>query len=315
MNWQPTASRETLVLRARILATIREFFAAANVLEVDTPVIGHAGAGDPALKSIAVTLNGQVLYLQTSPESAMKRLLAAGSGDIYQLGKAFRDDEQSRLHRPEFTLLEWYRLGYDHHRLMDEVAALVAKVLPQVSLSRASFASLCDRCGAPDPHLADTGVLADYAAAHGLRLSVAETTDRCLLLDFLMSEVLRDAWPPGTGGFVYEFPVEQAAYASLLPGPPAVAARFELVIDGIEIANGWQELCDPELQRERYLVEAGLRQQRGLPPMPADARLLAGLAHGLPACAGVALGVDRLVLLAAAAEDLSEVLAFGADIS
>ena len=312
MSWRPTASRSTLARRSEILASLRAHFTAAGVLEVDTPLLGAAGAGDPAIASCAVDLNGRRHYLQTSPESAMKRLLAAGSGDIYQLCKAFRAEEQSPIHRCEFTLLEWYRLGYDHHRLMDDVAALVRRVLPGVVLERASFAALSARAGGPDPHRATTPELAAWAHAIGLQMGAADAGDRVLLLDLLLSEVVRRAWPSG-GGFVYDFPVEQAAYARIRDGDPPLASRFELVLDGIELANGWHEVNDGQTQRARHAAESVARRARGLPDMPPDPGLLAALESGLPDCAGVALGIDRLVMLACAARDLGAVLAFGAE--
>lgn len=313
MAWRPTASRSTLTRRSELLATIRAHFARARVLEVDTPLLGTAGAGDPAIASCAVELSGRRHYLQTSPESAMKRLLAAGSGDIFQLCKAFRVEEDSPLHRCEFTLLEWYRLGFDHHRLMDDVATLMQRLLPGVVLERASLAALSARAGGPDPHLATTPELAAWARARGLQLSGPDAADRVLLLDLLLSEVVRHAWPAGRGGFVYDFPVEQAAYARIRDGEPSLASRFELVFDGVELANGWHEVTDPLTQRARHAAEAAARHARGLPDMPPDPRLLAAIEAGLPDCAGVAVGVDRLVMLACAARDLGAVLAFGAE--
>lgn len=313
MDWRPTAARAALVRRAAILDALRAYFAAAGVLEVDTPLIGRAAAGDPAIASVAVDVAGRTRYLQTSPESAMKRLLVAGSGDIFQICKAFRLEEDSAIHRCEFTLVEWYRLGFDHHDLMDDVAALVARVLPDLRLARASCAELARRCAAPDPHTAATAELAAWARDLGLQMSAADAADRTLLLDLLLSEIVRRAWPPGEGGFVYDFPVEQAAYARLGAGTPPVAARFELVIDGIEIANGWHEIADAASQRERHAQEAAARRARGLPVCEPDPGLMAALSHGLPDCAGVALGVDRLVMLACGAQDLAAVLAFGRD--
>jgi lysyl-tRNA synthetase class 2 len=313
MNWRPTASRAALARRAGILGEIRAHFAREGVLEVDTPLLGIAGAGDPAIESVALEFDGRRHYLQTSPESAMKRLLAGGSGDIFQICKAFRREERSPLHRCEFTLLEWYRLGFDHHRLMDDVAALVARVLPGLRLARASFAELSARCGAPDPHRAPTAALAEFAHDVGLRLSPGDSGDRVLLLDLLLSELVRRAWPPGEGGFVYDFPLEQAAYARVRDETPPVASRFELVIDGVELANGWHELKDLAVQRARHDGEHAARHARGQQAMPPDPRLLEALAAGLPDCAGVALGVDRLVMLALAGRDIAAALAFADD--
>ncbi len=313
MSWRPTASRAALARRAEILAEVRAHFASERVLEVDTPLLGSAGAGDPAIESVALDLDGRRYYLQTSPESAMKRLLAGGSGDIYQVCKAFRREERSALHRCEFTILEWYRLGFDHHRLMDDVAALINRVLPRLRLDRASFAELSARCGAPDPHLASTAALAGFARDVGLRLSPADAGNRVMLLDLLLSELVRRAWPAGEGGFVYDFPLEQAAYARVRDETPPVASRFELVVDGVELANGWHELNDLAAQRARHDAEHAARIARGQQPMPPDARLLAALAAGLPDCAGVAIGVDRLVMLALAGTDIAGALAFAAD--
>lgn len=313
MNWRPTAGPAALRRRAELLATCRRYFDEQGVLEVETPLIGAAGAGDPAIASLAVEHDGRRRWLQTSPESAMKRLLAGGSGDIFQICKAFRDDAAGPLHRAEFTLLEWYRLGFDHHRLMDDVAALVARVLPAIRLERAPFAALCARCGAPDPHRAGTATLAEWARASGLELADADAADRVLLLDFLLSEVVRRAWAPGGGGFVYDFPAEQAAYARVRGGQPPVASRFELVVGGVEVANGWHELTDPGEQRARHAAEARARAAHGLPAQPPDPRLLAAFDAGLPACAGVAIGIDRLLMLACNADDIAQVLAFGND--
>jgi lysyl-tRNA synthetase class 2 len=313
VNWRPTASLAALRRRAELLATVRGHFAAQGVLEVETPLLGDAGAGDPAIASVAVVCGGRRRWLQTSPESAMKRLLAAGSGDIYQLCKAFRDEPAGPLHRTEFTILEWYRLGFDHHRLMDDVAALVGRVLPGLCLAREPYAGLSARCGAPDPFRAPTEQLADWARARGLTLTDADANDRTLLLDFLLSEVVREAWTNGRGGFVYDFPPEQAAYATLRDEDPPVASRFELVIDGVEIANGWQELTDPLAQRARHAAEAAARTAHGLPLQSPDPRLLAAFDAGLPPCAGVALGIDRLAMLATGARDLAAVLACGDD--
>jgi lysyl-tRNA synthetase class 2 len=313
MTWRPTGSRAALLRRGEVLAEIRAHFAGENVLEVDTPLLGTAGAGDPAIESVALDLDGRRYYLQTSPESAMKRLLAAGSGDIYQICKAFRREERSPLHRCEFTILEWYRLGFDHHRLMDDVAALVNRVLPRVRLARASFAALSARCGAPDPHLAPTRELAEYARDVGLQLSATDAGDRVMLLDLLLTELVRRAWPAGEGGFVYDFPLEQAAYARVRAAAPPVASRFELVIDGVELANGWHELNDLVAQRARHDAEHAARIARGQPPMPPDPRLMAALGAGLPECAGVAIGIDRLVMLALGESDIAGALAFAAD--
>ncbi len=314
MDWRPTAARPALLARAALLQQIRQHFATAGVMEVDTPLLGLTGAADPALKSIAVPCADGTRYLQTSPEFAMKRLLAAGAGDIYQICKAFRGEEQSRLHRGEFTMLEFYRLGFDHHRLMDEVALIVGFALPQRTLERLTVAALAARLACPDPHLADTATLADFARGEGAVLSPADAADRVLLLDFLLEHLVRLGLGSGQAAFLYDFPLEQRAYARVRPGAPPVAERFELIIDGVELANGYHEVTDAETQAALFAREAALRAARGLPPPLLDQQLLAALDSGLPPCAGVALGIDRLLMLALGATDLSPVMAFGRDL-
>ncbi len=282
-------------------------------MEVDTPLLGHTGAADPAIGSLALDLPNGRRFLQTSPEFAMKRLLAAGSGDIYQLCKAFREEEHSPLHRGEFTLLEWYRVGFDHHQLMDEVTALLGLFWPRRTLERLTIAQLAQQVGAPDPHLSSTQALASYARECGMVLCLATANDRSLLLDFLLTQLVRVGLPVGRAAFIYDFPVEQAAYARVRPQLPPVAERFELVVDGVELANGYHELCDPVAQRARHAQEAALRATRGLAPPLIDERLLAALTAGLPACAGVALGIDRLLMLHEGAASVGEVMAFGAE--
>lgn len=314
MDWRPTAARPALLARAALLQRIRQHFAASGALEVDTPLLAHAGAADPALQSIAVPCADGTRYLQTSPEFAMKRLLAAGAGDIYQICKAFRGEEQSRLHRGEFTMLEFYRVGVDHHRLMDEVAAIVNLALPGRSLARLTVAELAASLDCPDPHRADTPTLAAFARADGVMLSAADAADRVLLLDFLLEKLVREGLGPGRAAFLHDFPVEQGAYARVRPGPPAVAERFELIVDGVELANGYHEVTDAPTQQALFAGEAALRAARGLPPPVRDERLMAALAVGLPPCAGVALGIDRLLMLSLGASELGDVLAFGADL-
>lgn len=314
MDWRPTAARPALLARAALLASIRRHFADAGVLEVDTPLLARAGAADPALQSIAVPCADGTRFLQTSPEFAMKRLLAAGAGDIYQICKAFRGEEQSRLHRGEFTMLEFYRLGFDHHQLMDEVAAIVGLALPGRAIERLTVAGLAASLGCPDPHLSDTPTLAAFACAEGALLSAADAADRVLLLDFLLEKLVREGLGQGRAAFLHDFPVEQGAYARVRPGPPPVAERFELIVDGVELANGYHEVTDAPTQQALFAREAALRAARGLPLPVLDECLLGALAAGLPPCAGVALGIDRLLMLSLGASDLGEVLAFGADL-
>lgn len=316
-DWAPTAGPGALRLRARLLAAVRAFFAERGVLEVETPVLGTATVTDPHLHSLATTSG---LFLQTSPEYPMKRLLAAGSGPIYQLARAFRDGEAGRRHNPEFTLLEWYRTGFDHHRLMDEVEELLAAVLgerlpggPSGKGERLPYAEAFRRHAGVDPFADGTERLAE--AARELAGKDGGRTpdlgdDRDAWLDLLMATAVGPALGRERPTFVHGFPPSQAALARVRE---SVAERFELFVSGLELANGFHELTDPGEQRRRFERDLAVRRERGLPEPAVDERLLAALEAGLPASAGVALGFDRLVMLAAGADSIREVLAFPAD--
>lgn len=288
--------------RARLLAALRAFMAARGILEVETPVLSAYGNPDPHLDN----LTAGDYYLHTSPEFAMKRLLAGGSGPIYQICKVFRGGEAGRLHQPEFTLLEWYRTGFDHHGLMDEVDALLADLGLAASV-RLTYAGVFREWTGLDPHRAADAELAVKARALGL---AGSGWDRAGLLDFLFSHGVMPALGRERPCLVYDFPACQAALARIRPGQVPVAERFELFINGIEIANGYNELRDYSEQESRFRQENRRRRERGLPAVAADVRLLAALAAGLPACAGVALGVDRLLMALTGAEGIDDVLAF-----
>jgi lysyl-tRNA synthetase class 2 len=313
-DWRPTAALITLHRRAQILAGIREYFAAAEVLEVETPQLMRTASPDPALQSFSVrslapgetSLSG---FLQTSPEFAMKRLLAAGSGDIYQLCHAFRVEHPGRHHLAEFTLLEWYRIGFDHHRLMDEVESLVGAILPAAKFVRRSYAEVFREGLQLDPHCANTADLAAAATAAGIELGAA-SDDRSILLDALFGALFLRDCPRSQALFVYDFPVEQAAYARIERGPPSVAQRFELLIGGIEIANGYFEVTEYGEQVQRHEIENRRREALGLPVIAVDQQFLSALRAGLPMCSGVALGIDRLVLLATDLDGVGQCVAF-----
>ncbi len=324
---------------------MRTFFAERGVLEVETPLLGSATVPDLHIHSLVTELGepgrpaGQVrrtLYLQTSPELAMKRLLAAGSGPIYQLGRAFRDGEAGRRHNPEFTLLEWYRPGFDHHRLMNEVEALLdATVGDRLAVrpaQRLTYAQAFERHAGIDPFRDPPerlrAAVARAGAAPSDRLPDLGD-DRDAWLDLLMTTTVepRLGWEgdPAEGRpratFVHDYPASQAALARVRPGAggepgePAVAERFELYVAGVELANGFHELADPEEQRRRFEADLAQRRARGLAEVPLDERFLAALEAGLPASAGVALGFDRLVMLATGAESIAEVMAFNVDLA
>ncbi|MDQ5909465.1 MAG: elongation factor P--(R)-beta-lysine ligase [Pseudomonadota bacterium] len=320
-TWRPGADLATLRLRAELLARIRAFFAARGVLEVETPLLSAAAITDPHLASFATVYAGpgprygQTLYLQTSPEFPMKRLLAAGSGCIYQIARVFRDGEAGRRHNPEFTLLEWYRVGFDHHRLMDEVAelatALLEDRLPLAEPERLSYQEAFERYLGLNPHRTSVTELADCAERCGVSIPPGmPEADVDPWLDLLLTQRIESQLGQGRLCFIYDYPASQAALARLRPGDPPVGERFELYLGGIELANGFHELGDAVEQRRRFEAENAARQAQGLPVMPVDEHLLSALASGLPECAGVALGVDRLAMLAAGKTSLAEALAF-----
>ncbi|HSL17494.1 MAG TPA: elongation factor P--(R)-beta-lysine ligase [Methylomirabilota bacterium] len=318
-DWRPTASLETLRLRAEILGAIRSFFAGRGILEVETPLLAAAPVTDLHLAALSCRYRGPGhdeglrLWLQTSPEFAMKRLLAAGSGPIYALDKAFRDGEAGSRHNPEFTLLEWYRPGWDHHRLMDEVEDLLTVVLGSSDAERLTYAEAFRRHAGVDPFHDPVAALAARAADLLGHTPPDLGDDRDAWLELLLSHAVEPRIGRGGPTFVYDFPASQAALARVRPGDPPVAERFELFLEGVELANGYHELGDPAEQRRRFEADLAERRARGLPEVPVDERLLAALAHGLPDCAGVALGVDRLVMLAAGATRIDQVITFPVD--
>lgn len=314
-EWRPTASLDSLRLRARVLEQIRDFFMRRGVLEVETPTLCAAATLDPNIDSLhsRVTAGGTVrpLYLHTSPEFAMKRLLAAGSGSIYQVCKVFRDGEAGRLHNPEFTLLEWYRVGYDHHGLMDEVETLLREILGSEPARRHSYHEVFHRFTGVDLASATDAALHQCAVEFGLAAAAERPAEgRDLYLNFLMSHVVTPHLGHDAPVFVYDFPVTQAAMARVRSGTPPVAERFELFVNGVELANGYHELTDTDEQRYRFEQERRRRRLAGRPVVDGDDRLLAAMKSGLPDCAGVALGVDRLLMLRAGVDHIDDVLSF-----
>lgn len=316
-DWRPTAPLANLRARARLLADIRGFFQQAGVLEVETPACSFHAGTDPSLASFHLDYTGpgaqgRALYLHTSPEFPMKRLLAAGSGPIYQICKVFRNGERGRLHNPEFSLLEWYRPGFDHHHLMDEVAELVNAVLPEPRpVERFTYGALFRLHLAIDPHLASVDELKACAQSQGISgVADLDLPGRDAWLDLLLIHCIEPELGRGSLCFVYDYPASQASLARVRPGEPPVAERFELYMEGVELANGFHELADAAEQRWRFEQDLARRRVEGLPEVPMDEGLLAALEAGLPDCSGVALGIDRLLMLIAGAKRLDEVLAF-----
>ncbi|EKE73020.1 EF-P lysine aminoacylase EpmA [Gallaecimonas xiamenensis] len=317
-HWQPQCSLDALKRRARLFADIRAFFAARQVLEVDTPVLSQGSISDPHIEVMTSTYTGPLapegltLYLQTSPEFAMKRLLAAGSGCIYQLGKVFRNEEAGRRHNSEFCMLEWYRLGFDHHQLMDEIRDLLVAVagLDAASIEKVSYLEAFQRTLGINPHTASLEQLQALAQQHA---HYGQTeTDRDTLLNLLVSFVIEPSLGLAGPSFLYDYPASQAALARTTKDAQghAVACRFELFIKGVELANGYFELTDGAEQRRRLLADGESRRALGRPYNNPDLRLADALEAGLPDCAGVALGVDRLLMVILGAKDISQVMPF-----
>ncbi len=318
-GWRPTASREALENRARQLAWVRGFFAQRDVLEVETPVIGRCGVTDLNIDSIPARpapVAGQPAgdrWLQTSPEYHMKRLLAAGSGSIYQVSRVFRDGERGHRHNPEFSLLEWYRPGFDDNDLMDEVAELVCGWLDLPTPERMTYRVALSAHAGVDPF---EDSLADLRAAcqPHVGTDAAAEFDRDTCLDLLMSFCVEPALKAHSPVFICHYPANQAALArTSVNGGHQVAHRFELYVDGLELCNGYWELTDPVEQRRRFLDDNARRRARGKPEMPVDEYFLTAIEAGLPDCAGVALGLDRLLMLKCGESDISRVLTFPAE--
>ncbi|MFI8751012.1 EF-P lysine aminoacylase EpmA [Vreelandella lionensis] len=318
-NWQPTASMETLRERARLLAAVRGFFAERDVWEVETPVLGQGGSTDVHLVSLAAlarTEKGQrKLWLQTSPEFHMKRLLAAGSGPIFQLARSFRDGEVGSRHNIEFTMLEWYRPGYTLAQLIEETTALVMQVLlnspgPVVHYR---YRELFHTHLEVDPFTTSLETLRALAAERANMPTSALADDgRDTCLDLLMSLVIEPHLGQQELSVVVDYPASQAALARRHQDADGewVASRFELYLNGVELANGYDELTDAEEQRRRFNDDNEERRRLGLPAVDVDEHLLAALTHGMPAASGVALGIDRLIQQALNKARLEDVLSF-----
>jgi lysyl-tRNA synthetase class 2 len=306
---------ERLQHRARALARLREFFAAREVLEVQTGVLVRHAVTDPNIESFTVPGDGtDPRFLHTSPEYAMKRLLAAGSGDIYQVCPVFRAGERGPWHSPEFTLIEWYRLGFGLDALMRETAQLVRLLLgprldPPPEPELLSYVAAFARELALDPLTVSLQQLAQVAGNAGLAASSIASASRDELLDFLVATVLGPRLGRGRLTCLHRYPASQAALAQIDADDPRTALRFELYAEGVELANGFVELGDAAEQRRRFAQDNGARARRGQPTVTADGALLAALERGLPACAGVAVGLERVLMLASGSTRIDDVLA------
>ncbi|MCZ2720847.1 EF-P lysine aminoacylase EpmA [Marinomonas sp. 15G1-11] len=317
-NWQPSAEIATLKKRAQLFSEIRQFFYERDVMEVDTQILSLGSISDPHIEALSLhtSVQGEPVnyYLQTSPEFAMKRLLCAGSGSIYQLGKVFRAEDRSRRHAVEFTMLEWYRQDFDHWQLMDEIESLLKALTKDVSITceSKSYQEVFEEVLQINPHQVQLNQLQTMAyeyTEYGL-----EETDRDTLLELLFSHVIETKIGLERPCFIHGYPASQAALAKkILVEGVEVAARFELYWKGMELANGYYELTDAMEQSTRFLEDIEQRRLLNLPSRQVDDRLVAALEHGLPSCAGVALGVDRLLMLLCNIETINQVIPFADD--
>ncbi len=297
--------------RTQIYRQVRAFFESQGVLEVETPILSGAANTDPHIQSLALTGNRR--YLQTSPEFAMKRLLASGCGPIFQICKAFRGEESGKRHNSEFTLLEWYRPGFDHFRLMDEVALLVQSILGDRPVERLSYRRVFRDTLGIDPFSVGEPELVSMARQlTGFQAAGNNPVDRDTLLNLLMSHLIEPELGKGKLTFIYHYPASQCALAKVTKDEQGadIAQRFELYVDGMELANGYYELTDAREQQRRITADLKTRHSSGLERLPVDEHLIQALAHGLPDCAGVAMGLDRLLMLKTGTPDISQVLAF-----
>ncbi|MBL4572806.1 MAG: EF-P lysine aminoacylase GenX [Gammaproteobacteria bacterium] len=315
VDWLPSASLQNLQQRAQVLAKIRRFFSERDVLEVETPLLASSTVPDVYIESISAEVvdgnSSRQNFLQTSPEYFMKRLLASGSGSIYQIAKAFRQEEKSARHNIEFTLLEWYRLSYSLDQLMTELEHLVQEVLDCGPIPRFSYREVFQQHLQIDPHEITREELQQLASTeidlHGSDLSKTD------YLQLLLSNSIEPKLPPFC--IIYDYPSEQAALATLATDAKGVvvAKRFELFGQGMELANGYFELSDAAEQRARFEADNAARKGKGLQTHDVDERLIAALESGMPSCSGVAMGVDRLLMLLVEAKTISEVISFDSE--
>jgi lysyl-tRNA synthetase class 2 len=318
-DWKPTAPLKSLKMRAQLYALVRDYFSRRGVLEVETPIMSQAANTDPNIESFQVQYYGprpggtNQRWLRTSPEFALKRMLAAGLGDCYELGRVFRNGEAGKRHNPEFTMLEWYRLGWDHHKLMDECAELVKAALhlggKRATIREASFRQLYQESFGFDPLTVSEAELRAPLAVYGIDPTGLTRDD---WLDLLMTHLIQPTIPANRILLVYDYPASQCALARIRAGDVPVAERFELYVGPLEVANGYHELTDAAEQRARFGRDLAVRQKRASIQPPVDERLLAAMPK-LPGCAGVALGVDRLLMAMLGRDAIADVVAFPFD--
>ena len=321
MTWQTTLTWQNAQKRAQILQQIRQFFAERQVVEVETPALSQGTVTDVYLDAFTCKYNfladspadqSADLYLKTSPEFHMKRLLACGYGCIFQIAKAFRHEESGRNHNPEFTMLEWYRIGFDQFDLMHEVAGLLQLVLGGSKAVFTSYQDIFINTVSVDPLATTFAELVGVLNKHGKSADwIVEMNDPDLLLQFIFTEIIEPTIGIDQPQFIYDFPIAQASLAKRSSDDPRVAQRFECYYRGIDLVNGFNELTDATEQVIRFEEDNRKRTEQGLAVKPIDVNFIAGLSHGLPQCSGVALGIDRLIMLALDCQNINEVVSFG----
>ena len=311
-RWRPVCDLTLLHSRAQMLIKIRSFFQQRSVLEVETPLLCHATGTDPQLDFFSSnSIQNQTMFLQTSPEFAMKRLLAAGSGSIFQICKAFRKGESGRFHNPEFSILEWYRVDFSLHQLMDEVTELLSEVCAVETVKKISYVELFEQVTGLNPLKFCQKDYASYASENALIEGVSLCgDDYSMWLDFIFSYKVQTTLNDYPLCLVYDYPAIQSSLARLNKENPAIADRFEVFINGVEIGNGFFELADSKEQNTRFDKENISRKSKGLEQVEKDELFLEALAAGLPNCSGIALGLDRLLMVMTNSEYLDNVLAF-----
>lgn len=322
-DFLPTASMERLQQRAAILKKIREFFDSRHFIEVETPILSHDIVVDRYIEPISVSARDilpnikcaddeLLLWMQTSPEFGMKRLLAAGASAVYQITKAFRSGERGRLHNPEFTMLEWYRTGDDMLAGMNLLAELTCSLLGSKQAQRATYQQVFEQHAGINPHLVSIDHLQSVCEQHGIPTQdfANERQNRDFWLNLLLTHVIEKRLGMDQPLIVFDWPASQSALAMVRDGDPPLAERFELYVNGIEIANGYHELLDADELANRNSINNHLRMKDGNRLLPEESHLISAMRSGIPACAGVALGVDRLVMLATGANSINEVIAF-----
>lgn len=286
-----------------------------GILEVETPVLVNAAVTDVHIESFETVLqqpdgrNNRKLFLHTSPEYAMKRLLASGCGPIYQICRVFRNTEAGKFHNPEFSMLEWYRPGYDHHQLMDELNELM-QTLNFKPARKKTYADIFNEMIGINPHTAEITELQKMAIDNGF---TAQLEDRSILLDFIFSHCISTSLGHDCPVMAYDFPESQSALARIRESDPPVAERFELFINGMEIANGFHELCDASEQEKRFVQDNLKRKNSNKPEISIDQNFIEALKYGLPPCSGVAVGIDRLLMAMNGCNDICDVIAFPVD--